>query len=1080
LILYRLRHFIGALTWTLPTGLEPGEYYVEITGGGLIATSGTFKVGLPTKLISYTDYSSTGNLTRSVDAAGAVTNYYYGSNSDAFTFGTVNGLIGHYLTGISRVFDGGGDSLTTSATWDSFGRMSSLTGEDGVTASFGYDAAGRLNEVQNSSGQTVTSIDYILTGASFGATDPNHIVTTSYRSTSDSARSAEYIGGLGRPVQTQQQAEGGVVTAATGYDERGRPHKTWKPYARSGALGYDAGYATQGQNYYSHSVPYAEQRYEASPLGRPVKTIPEGGEAAAGAVTTCYQVRSWNNNMYQVTTTTDESGNVTETWTDGWGRTVRTIADPGGIAAETIFEYDPLDNLTKVIAPNGGETTYAYDAAGNLTEKTSPDAGTVKFEYDNAGNLRFSQDPNRAAAGEVVFRQYDKLGRPITKGVAPADFAALDPEAEHGFESTNGNLHGVYAYDSKPGTDSFPWNQFSIELNSISPSNTEGSMVARAWRLNSGTWQLTVFSYDNEGRVSDKWTWTETIPETTTHITYEYNRADELTQLAIILGETTPDTFTHWYSYDKRGNISEIYTGTTSTQPGSPTISYTYTATGAIETVDYPGNQTDYAYNIRDWVTEINDVTNTNTPFAAAYTYFNNGNIDLAEYRNPLAVSDNRYSYDYEYDQLNRLTEANFKIPGNDPNDYDLSGISYDKAGNILAMTRNKETGAAIDNLTYNYSGSNRLQSVADAVSTTPEDWDAEDASFGYDPNGNVTSQTGKFTNITYDHRNLPTSKTTHTGTTVEAWYTADGQRFRKATLGGDEYLYIRDGAQTLALLKNRNLQHWNIIGAATEGRQEGTGDQRFYLKDNLSSTRAVVDETGTPIEAYDYDPWGLAMAGRFTQADGTVEKFTGKERDSETGTDHFGAREYDGTLGRWQSVDPLAEKYPSLSTYNYVANNPLLLIDPNGKEIKIEGDDEFRKQVLSFLQKLTGDNLSLNEEGVLQIEQNDNNEKKFGTSLIRELGATGKEANLFVIKKTDEGNSARPDDSKNASNGQGSGGSIFFNPNQNFGAINVEGDNFTPSRIVLGHELIHTQSYNRGKLNSVCKKTKKPGFWYC
>ena len=61
-------------------------------------------------------------------------------------------------------------------------------------------------------------------------------------------------------------------------------------------------------------------------------------------------------------------------------------------------------------------------------------------------------------------------------------------------------------------------------------------------------------------------------------------------------------------------------------------------------------------------------------------------------------------------------------------------------------------------------------------------------------------------------------------------------------------------------------------------------------------------------------------------------QSFTGKERDSETGFSYFGARYYDSDiLTSWLSVDPMADKYPSLSPYNYCALNPIRIIDPNG-----------------------------------------------------------------------------------------------------------------------------------------------------
>ncbi|MGM0589438.1 MAG: RHS repeat-associated core domain-containing protein [Bacteroidota bacterium] len=73
--------------------------------------------------------------------------------------------------------------------------------------------------------------------------------------------------------------------------------------------------------------------------------------------------------------------------------------------------------------------------------------------------------------------------------------------------------------------------------------------------------------------------------------------------------------------------------------------------------------------------------------------------------------------------------------------------------------------------------------------------------------------------------------------------------------------------------------------------------------------------------------------AQRSTQSSGTLEQFTGKERDTEAdlNLDYFGARYYDAAVGRWNGVDPLANKRPSLSPYNYVQNNPLIRIDPSG-----------------------------------------------------------------------------------------------------------------------------------------------------
>ena len=67
---------------------------------------------------------------------------------------------------------------------------------------------------------------------------------------------------------------------------------------------------------------------------------------------------------------------------------------------------------------------------------------------------------------------------------------------------------------------------------------------------------------------------------------------------------------------------------------------------------------------------------------------------------------------------------------------------------------------------------------------------------------------------------------------------------------------------------------------------------------------------------------------------------FSAKEKDSETGLSYFGARYYSSDLSIWLSVDPMSDKYPSLSPYVYCAYNPVKLVDPEGETIVIQGDD--------------------------------------------------------------------------------------------------------------------------------------------
>ncbi len=107
-----------------------------------------------------------------------------------------------------------------------------------------------------------------------------------------------------------------------------------------------------------------------------------------------------------------------------------------------------------------------------------------------------------------------------------------------------------------------------------------------------------------------------------------------------------------------------------------------------------------------------------------------------------------------------------------------------------------------------------------------------------------------------------------------------------------------------------------------------------FHLKDHLGNTRVAVNESNTITQENNYYPFGLT----FAQSGSSTNKYlyNGKELQEETGFIDFGARQLDKELGRWFNIDPLAEKYYQWSTYNYVMNNPIILIDPNGKEVQV------------------------------------------------------------------------------------------------------------------------------------------------
>lgn len=98
---------------------------------------------------------------------------------------------------------------------------------------------------------------------------------------------------------------------------------------------------------------------------------------------------------------------------------------------------------------------------------------------------------------------------------------------------------------------------------------------------------------------------------------------------------------------------------------------------------------------------------------------------------------------------------------------------------------------------------------------------------------------------------------------------------------------------------------------------------------------------------------------------------FTGKEKDEETGYGYFGARYMDHELMTgWLSVDPMADKYPSISPYAYCAWNPIKLVDPDGREVYITGDEKSKEEALRQIQQKSKNmKFSIAENGKLTFE---------------------------------------------------------------------------------------------------------------
>jgi len=126
--------------------------------------------------------------------------------------------------------------------------------------------------------------------------------------------------------------------------------------------------------------------------------------------------------------------------------------------------------------------------------------------------------------------------------------------------------------------------------------------------------------------------------------------------------------------------------------------------------------------------------------------------------------------------------------------------------------------------------------------------------------------------------------------------------------------------------------RHFSIIDdLKTVNNQEN--DLYFYHSDHLGSSSFITDADGIVSQHLQYLPYGELFV---EQRDNTARyytpyKFSGKEKDEETGYSYFGARYYMPELSIWSAVDPMSDDFPHLSPYNYCENNPIMLVDPDG-----------------------------------------------------------------------------------------------------------------------------------------------------
>jgi RHS repeat-associated protein len=332
-----------------------------------------------------------------------------------------------------------------------------------------------------------------------------------------------------------------------------------------------------------------------------------------------------------------------------------------------------------------------------------------------------------------------------------------------------------------------------------------------------------------------------------------------------------------------------------------------------------------------------NDSYGSNTP-----RY--NGNISAMSWT---TSGDKTRGYNFAYDNLSRLTTAGYLEGGVANTSYSTS-YAYDKHGNMTNLIRNGRTGTStfgtVDNLNMNYAGNQLIKADDAGTSVTlsasmdfKNNFTAAKEYF-YDLNGNLTQDLNKgITGITYNFLNLPQSvaiSNTLGQATNTYMYAADGRKLRtvqqwsgtnsKQTdyVGNVIYESVNGTATTLKRIL--------VDGGYIEG-----GAYYFYLTDHLGNNRVVANANGGIVQTNHYYPFGMSFAEGVTTSQQPY-KYNAKELDTERGLNlyDYSARLMDPVLGRFSTVDPLAEKYPSTSPYFYALNNPLRFIDPDGRDV--------------------------------------------------------------------------------------------------------------------------------------------------
>ncbi|WP_244893773.1 DUF6443 domain-containing protein [Elizabethkingia meningoseptica] len=800
--------------------------------------------------------------------------------------------------------------------------------------------------------------------------------------------------GFGRQTQSWLQVpmnslngniQSGVQTAASGYYKKADgsvdPLVYGEKTLENSPLDRLLAQAAPGSDWDGKKLQYQYQTNADGEVYRYTTSISFSGNA-------CISTLIFNGNTYPANSlykniVIDEDGNSTIEFKNGQGQTVMIRKKNGSENMDTYYVYNSLNQLAFVIPPlavhKGADITllnelayqYRYDGQNKLVEKKLPGKDWEYMVYDKLDRLVLTQDGKLRQQNQWLFTKYDKFGRVAYTGLlnsesgrATQQTAAINdglgeertivPTVLNGlnlyytlgntYPQGNLNLLTVNYYDEYPPGSPGVFNSRSV-LSSV-PVNGRSTMglpvASMVKNVEDNGWTKSYTWYDDKAR--------PVVTESQNHFG-GYTRTSSVLNFSGIPASTTTyhkrDTgaaetvIQEGFSYDHQNRLvrhtHQVNGGTVEVLAEN-----IYNELGQLESKNV-GNGIQSIrneYNIRGALTKMNDPKNLmNKLFGFELKYINstgtskkyNGNIAETDWATQNDGTIRRYSY--LYDGVNRLKEGNYWDNTRTAKGSYAEKLNYDLNGNITGLERTGLGAGLMDQLSYSYDqtgNSNKLIRVSDA-SGNAAGYPVGGNVIGYDINGNMVNHLDKgISNIVYNYLNLPSSISAAVGNTSFV-YRADGSKLKKVF--GDKTTDYLDGFQ----YENGVLQ----FVPTSEGYFDVIKNRYIYnYTDHLGNVRLSYTKGASGgaeiIEENNYYPFGLKHEGynNVSLANTAYQyKYNGKEL-QETGMYDYGARMYMPELGRWGVVDPLTESSRRWSPYNYVLNNPVMFIDPDGREV--------------------------------------------------------------------------------------------------------------------------------------------------